>query len=140
MLMPTIMPAPPPTARRPGLVDRDASAVRRELRPRCRAGVRPTRLLWHRTLWTLHVGAAGTARSHPRPISTGTHVEHAGAVTMHHPEAVMAAAVVPASPLTTTRVGTEEVAGEEDRADDEDDACHDADPRGDRGETAVAWS
>ena len=33
----------------------------------------------------------------------------------------------------------EEEAGEEDDGDDEDDARHDADPGGHRGEPAVAW-
>ena len=58
---------------------------------------------------------------------------------LHGIAVVAAATVVPTASVPAARVGTKEEAGEEDGADDEDDAGHDADPRGHRGETAVAW-
>jgi hypothetical protein len=57
-----------------------------------------------------------------------------------HREAVVTTVVPATAAAVTTGVGPEEVPGEEDRADDEDDACHDADPRGHRVESTVAWS
>jgi hypothetical protein len=51
---------------------------------------------------------------------------------------VVTIAVTPAA-VMATGMRAEDEAREEDRADDEDDTCHDADPGSHRGEAAVAW-
>jgi uncharacterized low-complexity protein len=56
---------------------------------------------------------------------------------VHH-EAVLATAMVVAAAVVATGMRAEEEAGEEDRSDDEDHACDDANPGSHRGKAAVA--